>query len=62
MEETPERKRWPENKNTVEIRAVTRNQLKAEATTWNDIYIPVNMEQIQKDDPDLKILHEAKRE
>lgn len=50
----------PENKNTVGIRAATRNQLKAEATctTWNDIYIPVNLEQIQKDDPD----HETRRE
>lgn len=48
----------PENKNTVGIRVATRNQLKAEATTWNDIYIPVNLEQIQTDDPD----HETKRE
>lgn len=59
MEETPERKRWLGNKNTVEIRAVRRNQLKSEATTWNDFHIPVNMEQIQKDDPDLKILQET---
>lgn len=48
----------PENKNTVGIRVATRNQLKAEATTWNDIYIPVNLEQIQTDDPD----HETERE
>lgn len=45
-------------KNAVEVSAVTRNQLKAVQVSMRDnIYIPVNMEHIQKGDPDPKFFN-----
>ena len=63
-EEPPQKKRWcnTHSDRKDDIRAVTRNQIHTEFTTWHDVCKSVNMPKLQQSDPDLELLYKAKKE